>query len=369
VVRAGRRPRALVAIATALLLGALGCSGDGADEGTGDVPAEPPSASAVAPVPSGGCGAEGTPAVEGPGPGPGSATDGKVALATDEGERWYLRHVPPAHDGTTPVPLVVDLHGYSEGADVHVVHTGLGTYGDGAGFVTVTPQGTGVVALWRPASGSPDVAFVERLLDHVEATLCVDRARVYVAGLANGAMLASALACDLPDRIAAIAAVAGVTGVDDCEPGRPVPVVAFHGTEDPFLDYDGGFGAAVAGLPSPDGERTLGEVGLGEDRAEQPAPSVPDVLAAWAGRNGCDGAAAPGEERVAEDVTRLAFDCPAGAEVALYRVEGGGGTWPGAEMLRQATDVVGVTTFSISANEIMWDFFTHHTAAPDDRPR
>jgi len=86
---------------------------------------------------------------------------------------------------------------------------------------------------------------------------------------------------------------------------------------------------------------------------------VPDVLAAWADRNGCDDAD-PTEDPIAEDVTLLSFACPEGAEVELYRVEGGGHTWPGAEMLRGATDVVGLTTFSISANEIMWDFFESH---------
>jgi polyhydroxybutyrate depolymerase len=347
----GRRALASVATATALVVLGPGCSGDGADEGTGGVPSEPP-AGEVAPLPSSGCGAEGTPVGVG-----GAVAEEKVTVATGEGERWYLRHLPPAHDGTTPVPLVVDLHSYTEGADVHAVHSGLGPYGDGAGFATVTPQGTGVVALWRPYPGSPDVAFVDQLLDHVDATLCVDRARVYVAGLSNGAMLASVLACELPDRIAAVAAVAGVTRVEGCDPARPVPVVAFHGTEDPFLDYDGGYGAAVAALPAPDGEGTLGDVGAGEPAT--PSPPVLEVLAAWAGRNGCDGAA-PGEEPVAEDVTHLAFDCPAGAEVELYRVEGGGSTWPGAEMLRHATDVVGVTTYSISANDLLWDFFARH---------
>jgi polyhydroxybutyrate depolymerase len=367
----GRRSRVPVAIATALALAALGCSGDGADEGTGGAgeAARGIAAEDVAPDPSAGCGAAEPPVTATPAgsadetvtlpPGGGrdeAVADGAADVAA-EGERWYLRHVPPAHDGTTPVPLVVDLHSYAEGAEVHTVHSGLGPHGDEAGFVTVTPQGTGVVPMWRATPGSPDVAFVGQVLDHVEATLCVDRARVYVAGLSNGAMLASVLACELPDRIAAVAAVAGVTAVEGCDPDRPVPVVAFHGTEDPFLDYDGGFGAAVAALPAPDGDGVVGDA--------QPAVvmPVPEVVAAWAGRNGCDAAAGPSEEGVAEDVTRLAFDCPAGAEVVLYRVEGGGSTWPGAELLREATDVVGVTTFSVAATEITWSFFTAHARA------
>ncbi|HEY8544108.1 MAG TPA: PHB depolymerase family esterase [Acidimicrobiales bacterium] len=363
----------VVAVVVAVVVVAAACSGAPAGSTVGgpgeaargtpaeDVPADP----------SPGCGAGGTrPTSSSPSPVPG--TDEQVTLATGEGERWYLRHVPPAHVGSTPVPLVVDLHGYAEGADVHVVHTGLGAHGDAAGFVTVTPQGSGLLPGWRLAADSPDVAFVEQVLDDVEATLCVDRARVYVAGLSNGAMLASVLACELPDRIAAVAVVAGVTAVPGCgagdDPGatpRPVPVVAFHGTEDPFLGYDGGFGDAVAALPAPDGDGTLGEAGVAAD-PDVVAPPVPDVLAAWAIRNGCDGDP-PAEEALADDVTRLTWACPAGADVVLHRIEGGGSTWPGSDLLRHASDIVGVTTRSISATEVIADFFADHALPPRRR--
>src|SRR4029453_5092060 len=102
------------------------------------------------------------------------------------------------------------------------------------------------------------------------------------------------------------APVAGVTEVAGCSPARPVPVVAFHGTDDGFLAYDGGFGPQDAGLPSPDGQGTLGDVA---DQPDVPSgaggPSVPEVMADWAGRNGC-GDTAPEEEAGAAAVTLLA---------------------------------------------------------------
>jgi polyhydroxybutyrate depolymerase len=286
----------------------------------------------------------------------------KVTLESAGGERWYQRHVPPAHDGTTPVPVVVDLHGYSEGAEVHAAVSGLGPYGDEQGFVTLTPhgQGQGSVPLWDTTPGGPDQVFLEGMLDDVEASLCIDTARVYVTGLSNGAMMTSMLACALSDRFAAAAPVAGVTEVAGCSPERPVPVVAFHGTDDGFLAYDGGFGPQVASLPSPDGQGTLGDVA---DPPDGPSgaggPSVPDVMADWAGRNGCDDTA-PEKEAVADDVTFVSFACPVGAEAELYRVEGGGHSWPGSELLANVENVVGHTTMSISANEVMWEFFEQH---------
>jgi polyhydroxybutyrate depolymerase len=245
---------------------------------------------------------------------------------------------------------------------VHAMVSGLGPYGDAQGFVTLTPhgEGQGPVPLWDTTPGGRDEVFLEGMLDDVEASLCVDTARVFVTGLSNGAMMTSTLACALSDRFAAAAPVAGVTEVAGCNPDRPVPVVAFHGTDDGFLAYDGGFGPQVASLPSPDGQGTLGDVAAEPDGpSEASSPSVPEVVADWGGRNGCDDTA-PEEEAVADDVTLLSFACPAGAEADLYRVEGGGHSWPGSEFLANVENIVGHTTMSISANEVMWEFFEQH---------
>ena len=85
------------------------------------------------------------------------------------------------YPGQKPVPVVVDLHGYSEGATVHRLMSGMATLGATAGFITVTPQGQGPVPRWDTAlTGSPDVAFIGAMLDQVEAQHCVDLNRVYV---------------------------------------------------------------------------------------------------------------------------------------------------------------------------------------------
>jgi polyhydroxybutyrate depolymerase len=339
-----------------VLVGACSGGDDDADDAEGAASAADDAPAVVAPAdvdprPSDGCGSSTV-----------GAGQEKVTIASGGRERWYVRHVPPAHDGAAPVPVVVDLHGYSEGAEVHALVSGLGPYGDEQGFVTLTPhgQGQGPVPLWDTTPGGPDQVFLEAMLDDVEAQLCVDTARVFVTGLSNGAMMTSMLACELADRFAAAAPVAGVTEVAGCNADRPVPVVAFHGTDDGFLAYEGGFGPQVASLPSPDGRGTLGDAAdQAGGSAEPTGPSVPDVVAGWAERNGCDDTA-PDEEVVADDVTLLAFACPAGAEAELYRVEGGGHSWPGSEFLANAVSVVGHTTMSISADEVMWEFFEQH---------
>jgi polyhydroxybutyrate depolymerase len=59
-------------------------------------------------------------------------------------------------------------------------------------------------------------------------------------------------------------------------------------------------------------------------------------------------------------VTLLQWSCPPGADVELYRVTGGGHSWPGSTFSKAIESVVGPTTMSIDANEIMWKFFERH---------
>jgi polyhydroxybutyrate depolymerase len=328
-----RVPAAIGCLMTMVVLGVASPTGADVVSGGGGKPA-----------PSPGCDAA---TVVAPG-------EEKVTTTSGGAERWYFRHVPPGYDGSAPVPVVLDLHGYSEGAEVHKLHSKLGALGDTEGFVTVTPHGLGPVARWDTGLDSPDVAFIGDLLDEVEETLCVDQRRVFVTGLSNGAFMTSAVACAYADRVAAAAPVAGVRDIEGCDPARRVPVVVFHGTADQFVSFDGGLGPAVASLPNPDGSPR-------EPSQSAPAPagpSIPDITAAWAERNDCK--AKPKEREIASDVTLVSYRCPGNADVDFYRIEGGGHTWPGSEFSDSIDFIVGPTTFSISANDVMWEFFEQH---------
>ena len=68
----------------------------------------------------------------------------------------------------------------------------------------------------------------------------------------------------------------------------------------------------------------------------------------------------PTETSVADDVTLVEFTCPDDATTQLYRVDGGGHSWPGSDFSVTIESVVGPTTFSIDANELMWAFFEEH---------
>jgi polyhydroxybutyrate depolymerase len=339
-----------------LVAGACASEGGSTSSSTSTRPKPAATAAAVDPAsvpkaPSAGC----------TGATPAPAGETKQTTTVDGAERWWFRHVPPAHDGRTPVPLVVDLHGYTEGATIHEGTSGLGPFGDQQGFVTVTPQGQGDVAHWDTALGSTDLTFFGKALDATEQQLCIDRNRVYTTGYSNGAFMTSAVACQFSDRIAAVAPVAGARIVKGCTPARAVPVVAFHGTADGYVSYDGGLGKEALKLPASDGSgKTLGDT-LSSDQLSKSvaeSKSVPEIMAAWAKRNGC----APGdtETRIAADVTRFTYDCSPADAAVLYRVTGGGHAWPGSPGSAALVGIVGPTTMNIDANEIMWRFFVAH---------
>jgi polyhydroxybutyrate depolymerase len=282
----------------------------------------------------------------------------RIDTTSDGAPRFYLRHVPPSYGGRKPVALVVDLHGYLEGAELHETNSRLGAFGDEHGFVTITPQGSGdVVPGWDVERGAPDVRFIGNLLDEAQRTLCVDDRRIFVAGFSNGAFLASTLACVYADRIAAIAPVSALRDPPGCKPARPVPIVTFAGTGDEFVAFTGGLGARAQVASANDGTgRMLGDTSGGKLVAR--SASMPKIMAAWARRNRC--ASKPKETNVAPDVTLVRYRCPKHADVELYRIAGGGHTWPGSAFSRQIENLVGPTTLSINADEVMWSFFQAH---------
>ena len=269
-------------------------------------------------------------------------------------ERSYFRFLPLSYDATTPLPLVIDLHGYMEGAAIQRAMSGLETFAEEHSFLVLTPQGLGEIPYWNAFANdglTDDVKFLRDLIDTTATGFCIDERRVYVTGLSMGAFMTSLVGCRLADRVAAIAPVAGLRFPTDCVPANPVPVVAFHGTADDYVTYDGHSGSGAESLSFND-ETMSAFAGF----VSQP---VPDALEGWARAEGC--ATAPEEEPVTESVTLIRYGaCDGGSVVELYRVDGAGHTWPGSEFSANIENVVGPTTFDIDANEIMWAFFLAH---------
>ena len=262
-------------------------------------------------------------------------------------ERDYLLHVPSSYDPAKPTPLVISLHGGAlwGAAQRHVSR--WNDVADREGFLVVYPSGSseGGPRAWNAMPGEEmrtDVRFIADLIDKLSAGYNIDSTRIYADGLSNGGGMAFVLSCTLSDRIAAVGLVASAQMLpwEWCADQRPVPMIAFHGTADPEVPYNGG--------------KTW--------VAPYTLPSIPAWVATWARRNRC--ARGPIETSVAADVTRLAYtECANGADVVLHRVENGGHTWPGGGPLPEW--LVGTTSRSLSASNELWKFYRAHPLSRD----
>lgn len=190
----------------------------------------------------------------------------------------------------------------------------------------------------RGAGLRKDVRFISDLIDTLQAAYNIDPARIYANGLSNGGGMAFALSCTLSDRIAAVGLVAAAQTLpwSWCTDPRAVPMIAFHGTADRAVPYQG----STSWISR-----------------SRPFPSVPGWAANWARRNRCG--ALPVESAVAPDVDRLEYTrCAGDAAVVLYTLREGGHTWPGGGPLPEG--MVGPTSRSIDASSRMWAFFRKH---------
>lgn len=270
------------------------------------------------------------------------------SLSFGGGERRYLVHIPPSYDGRSPVPLVMVLHGGGGNAESAVRMTGFSDKADREGFIAVYPNGTGRlrdrVLTWNSGNCCgyaldqrvDDVGFVRALIREVEETYRIDERRIFATGISNGGMMSYRLACELADLIAAIGPVAGALNVESCAPSVPVGVVAFHGTADMHVLYEGGEPRKKIDPHS----RTDGSVAYAMDF--------------WVRRNGCSAS----QRQTTGSVTVETYaDCRAGTGVTLYTVKGGGHAWPGGQRGSAAGDP---PTRELSATDAMWGFFARH---------
>lgn len=176
--------------------------------------------------------------------------------------------LPPGHDGRTPLPALLFLHGSGErGADgVRQTKVGLGRalsrHPERFPAVVVMPQ----APFDRFWAGAPAEAALEALRQ-VRAEFPIDSDRLYLSGMSMGGHGAWYLAYRHPELFAAVAPVCGWVAPSGIEPpgtvsvvpeaqGEPyaavarrlagVPIWIFHGDDDPIVPVDGSRRAAAA---------------------------------------------------------------------------------------------------------------------------
>lgn len=251
-------------------------------------------------------------------------------ITVDGLSRIFRLHVPPGYASGLPMPLIINLHGFNSNAQQEEAVSRMSVKANSAGFIAAYPEGLGSPQAWHfgsLAEAKADVQFIRDLAATLEGEGSIDGRRIYVTGISNGAEMSYRLACDAADVFAAFAPVSGAyPKYGDCNPSRPVPAVAFHGTDDKLLPYQG-----IPPLLLP----------------------VRDWASEWAARNGCGSTPAATYQK-GDVIGETWSGCNQGADVVLYTIAGKGHSWPGSNM------PAAITTQDIDATDAMWDFFAAH---------
>jgi len=262
--------------------------------------------------------------------------------------RSYLLHVPDKVDGRAPVALVVALHWEGAQAGMMEKLTGFSRLADRKGFIVAYPYGTGMLPdrylTWNAGNccGSAwenevdDEGFIRTLVETLSATYPIDPKRVYLTGISSGGMLAYRVACSWSERIAAIGVVAAALN-GPCLPRAPVSVIAFHGTADRYVPYEGGRAEVYY------------------DAYEREDASVAESLDVWLRRDHCP--AKPWRSQNSRFARDIWGPCLEGTEVVLYTLKGGGHGWPGGEAVRYLLDDPNT---ELIATPLIWNFFEEH---------
>lgn len=254
--------------------------------------------------------------------------------------RTYRIYIPAMYNSSVSVPLIFNLHGYGSNNTEQESYGDFRQIADTANFIIVHPNGTldsYNKLTWNSFDLSTvnDIGFLNALIDTVKTNYNIDDNRIYCTGLSNGGFMSYDIACYLSNRITAIASVAGSmiqTHINSCIPNHPIPVMEIHGTADATVPYNG-YSSFL---------------------------NVDTVVKHWIQFNNCSSVPV---------ITNLpdinTFDgCTTehhvfsggnnNSSVELYKIIGGGHSWPGAPIN------INVTSMDFNASVEIWKFFNKY---------
>jgi polyhydroxybutyrate depolymerase len=242
-------------------------------------------------------------------------------ITVDGIERNYILYTPPTINSNQPVPLVIALHGGGGNADSIARMTELNTLADKEKFIAAYPNGSGrlgdALLTWNAFTccgyaveqNTNDIGFIEKMIEKIKTEKKIDEKKIYATGFSNGAYMTYLIGCKLSDEIAAIAPVSGAIG-EPCEPTTSIPVIAFHGTDDEYVLYNGGV--------------TI------KNKDKRPADkSVQYAMNFWSQNNNCNTEPTTSTDGNIEH--KIYTGCKNNAAVELYTILNGGHAWPGSK--------------------------------------
>ena len=276
-------------------------------------------------------------------------------IRVGELDRRFYVYVPKSLPVKKKVPLVFVFHG--GGGTPFGVHRRMGfsQLAEREKFIAVYPEGIGrnfndgrkTDKTRAHRENIDDIAFVSKILDNLQKDYKIDKKRIFSTGISNGGIFSHYVGGKLSERFAAIAPVVGGLAVPfnkDFNPKKPVSVFIIQGTDDRLVPYDGGMIGRNRGRIVSTDEAIRLWAGVNKTKKEPVKGKLPDKNR----RDGC---------RVE---TYLWTGGKNKTEIKLYKLIGGGHTWPGGRSVLPRF-IVGTVCRDFNATNAIWKFFKKHS--------
>lgn len=288
--------------------------------------------------------------------------DEKQNIKVNGSSRSYLVHLPKGYspDLNKKPSLVIALHSGGESAEHMAEFTGFNAFADLDTVIVLYPSA--LEDHWNDGryeiKGNPhhkvyvnDVRFIDSLIEKMIRVYNVDSDRVFLTGIANGAIMCYKAACQLSHKIAAIGPVLGSCAESvllNCRPHRSISIIAINGSEDKLIPFDGG-------------EIIYQDMDLGR------IASVNETIQFWAQYNDTNKTLKPLILKTNDNhkfdgtivYQKEFFNGRYQTEIILYLIKGGGHAWPGAKQFYEK-GITGKVSKEINASELLWRFFKNH---------
>ncbi len=277
------------------------------------------------------------------------------SLVMDKTLRESLVYLPCHYSTKQERPLVIVLHGARLTGKLAEVTTGFDKQACSHDFIVAYPQALnkqwndGRDSEYTPSYEIDDVHFILHLTKVLEEKYNIDPKRVYVVGYSSGGMMAQKIAMEAPNKVAGIAVVAASLPEPQYKRGIKLnvsmPVVIIHGTKDHAFPVEGG-DTGILGV----------KVG--------PVLPILDMLNFWLTANGGARRILPFDEELeieGDNIEVFNFETFKKTQVTLFKVNGGGHTWPGANIPFTYIPFLGKQVKNLNAAEVIWQTLHQYT--------